>query len=115
MEIDCNLTEQGVCVIALNGRMHLKDLQEIESRLRALVAGRHAIVVDLSRLDSLFSMCLRTLLLCSQLVEIRGGRLVLLAPTDHIFAVLRASGVMSILNVYKDLSAAVAAVLIDSE
>ena len=111
MEIDCKITDDGVCIVALIGRMHLKDLQEIEVRLKGLVQGQQAVVVDLSRLDCLFSMCLRTLILCSQAVELRGGRLVLLATTENVLAVLRASGVSKLLNVFRELSDAEAAVI----
>jgi anti-anti-sigma factor len=111
MEIDCKITEEGVCIVALIGRMHLKDLQEIEARLKGLLQGQRSVVVDLSRLDCLFSMCLRTLILCSQSVELRGGRLVLLATTENILAVLRASGVIKMLHVFREQSEAEAAAL----
>lgn len=106
MEIGCDVTEQGVCVIALKGRMHLKDLQEMETTLRGYALGHRYVVVDLSGLDSIFSMCLRSLILCYQAVELRGGRFVLFAPTDSIQAVLRASGIEKIMPVLEDRSAA---------
>lgn len=112
MEIDCKSTEDGVCVIALKGRTSLQDLQEMETRLKALVVNRRSIIIDLSELDFMFSMCLRTLIICAQSVQLRNGRLAILAPTPKVLAVLRASGVMKLLPICKDMAEAEAAVLI---
>lgn len=109
MKIVSELTDRGVQIVSLTGRMSLADLQEIETRLKALVIDKPFVIIDLTHLNFLFSMCLRTLIICAQAAEARGDRLVLLAPTENILTVLKASGVSLLVPVYTHLSQAEAA------
>jgi len=106
MEIVSEFTERGVQIVSLKGRMSIGDLQEIETRLKALVSDKPFVIIDLTHLNSLFSMCLRTLVICAKDAELRGDRLVLLAPTENILTVLKASGVSLLVPVYVHLSQA---------
>ncbi len=114
MDFDCRSTDMGVCIIALKGRTSLQDLKEMEARLKSLVHNQRAVIIDLSHLDFLFSMCLRTLIICAQWVQLRNGRLVIFSPNENILAVLKASGVMKLLPVCSDMAEAEAAVLSNS-
>ncbi len=111
MEIESEVTDAKVLIVSLKGRMKLQDLQDIELRLKTLIKNHRAVIIDLSSLHFLFSMGLRTLILCAQSMQLKGGRLVLLAPTENVEAVLKASGTTMLIPVYWTRAEAEAAVL----
>ena len=92
MVIDTEVTGNEILIIKLQGRMQLEDLHGLEGKFRQLISGHRAVIIDLSGLEALFSMGLRALIMSAQIVEFRGGRLVLLAPGADVLAVLKASG-----------------------
>lgn len=102
MGIDTEVTSEGVLIIKLHGRMLLGDLQGLEGKFKKLVTGQQAVIVDLSALEVLFSMGIRTLIMSAQMVEMRGGKLVLLAPTADVLAVLKASGTTKLIPICND-------------
>ncbi len=110
MEIETEVIGNGILVIKLKGRMQLKDLQEIESRFRKHIKTKQSVIVDLSGLEVLFSMALRALIVCAQSVQLRGGRFALVAPTENILTVLKASGVTKLMHVCASRLEAVAVV-----
>ena len=102
MGIDTEVTSKGILVIQLHGRMLLKDLHSLESKFKKLISDHKAVIVDLSGLEVLFSMGIRTLIMSAQMVELRGGKLVLLTPTPDVLAVLKASGTTKLIPICKD-------------
>ena len=100
--IDTEVTSKGILIIKLRGRMLLGDLQGLEGKFKKLVTGQQAVIVDLSALEVLFSMGIRTLIMSAQMVEMRGGKLVLLAPTADVLAVLKASGTTKLIPICND-------------
>ena len=109
--IDTEVTSEGILIIKLHGRMLLGDLQELEGKFKKLISGQHAVIVDLSGLEVLFSMGIRTLIMSAQMVEMRGGKLVLLAPAADVLAVLKASGTAKLIPICKDREEAESIVL----
>ena len=112
MRIETEVTSKGALIIQLHGRMQLNDLQGMETRLKSLVRGHKAVIVDLSGLDVLFSMGLRALIMCAQLLDLKGGKLALMAPTENIMAVLQASGASQLIPICRDQAEAEAAVVL---
>ena len=102
MGIDTEVTSKGILVIRLHGRMLLKDLHGLEGKFKKLISDHKSVIVDLSGLEVLFSMGIRTLIVSAQMVELRGGKLVLLAPIPDVLAVLRASGTTKLIPICKD-------------
>ena len=100
--IDTEVTSEGILVIRLHGRMLLKDLHGLESKFKKLINDHKSVIVDLSGLEVLFSMWIRTLIVSAQMVELRGGKLVLLAPIPDVLAVLKASGTTKLIPICKD-------------
>jgi anti-anti-sigma factor len=90
--IDTEVTGNEILIIKLRGRMQLEDLHSLEGKFKQLISRHRAVIIDLSGLEALFSMGLRALIMSAQIVELRGGRLVLLAPGADVLAVLKASG-----------------------
>ena len=102
MSIEAEVTGKGILVIKLLGRMQLQELQGMEDTFKALIKGQNAVIVDMSGLVVLFSMGLRALLKSAQSLELKGGRMVLMAPTKDVLAVLKSSGVADLIPVCED-------------
>jgi anti-sigma B factor antagonist len=89
--------------IALDGRLDIQGAQAIDMKFTALTATRKAgIIVDLSRVDFLASIGIRTLLSNAKAAANRGGRMVLCSPQPLVREVLETSGVASLIPVYDD-------------
>ena len=114
VRIETEVTSKGALIIQLHGRMQLNDLQGMEDRFRALIKGHRGVIVDLSGLDVLFSMGLRALILCAQLLELKGGKLALMAPSENVMAVLRASGASQLIPICRDLEEAESVVVLST-
>jgi|APCry1669190156_1035279.scaffolds.fasta_scaffold51287_2 anti-sigma B factor antagonist len=106
MEIDTELTDNGTLVVVLNGRMSLTDLQDLEETLKSFVRPKHKIIFDLSGLEFIFSMGLRSLIICAQTAQLRGGKLVLVSSRPTISNVLKAGGISKLIPLYNNLDAA---------
>ena len=111
MSIESEVTSKGILVIKLLGRMQLQELQGMEDKFKTLIKGRNAVIVDLSDLVVLFSMGLRALIQSAQTLELKGGRMVLMAPTKDVLAVLKASGVSDLIPMCEDQEEAESVVL----
>jgi anti-anti-sigma factor len=94
--------------------MQLSDLQGIEDKFKALIDGHQAVIVDLSGLDGLFSMGLRALIMCAQLLDLKRGKLALMTPSDNVLAVLHASGVSQLIPICRDQEEAEAVVVLST-
>ncbi|MBX3655181.1 MAG: STAS domain-containing protein [Ramlibacter sp.] len=70
-----------------------------EALLALLDGGVQSLVMDLSQLDYVSSMGLRTLLIVAKAAKARGGSVVLRAPKPAILEVLTISGFDTILQV----------------
>lgn len=100
----------GVTKASLNGRLDIAGAQQIDLAFNVMVGSKRAIVVDLSKVDFIASMGLRTLIMGAKTVASKGGKMVLLAPSADVEKVLEDSGTTTILKIHADLADAVAAV-----
>lgn len=113
MELETEELGGGVTLIRLHGRMDMRGAQEIDLKFTALTTVKQgAYIADLSQVDFLASIGIRTLLVSAKGAQARGGRLVLLNPTPLVADVLQMSGITDILPVFNELDAARAAVTI---
>jgi anti-anti-sigma factor len=111
MNIDAEALDDGIWKINLSGRMDVKGTQEIDVKFSGMTAGqRNAIVVDMSGVDFLASIGIRSLLLNAKAVGLRGGKMVLLNPETSVAKVLQTAGIDTIVPIFNDLEAAKQAV-----
>ena len=81
MQIDHEHLDDRVLKINLSGRMDFAGSTEIHDRLAVLTAPpANAVIVDLSKVEIITSVGIRTLLLNAKALKTRGGRMVLLNP-----------------------------------
>ncbi len=94
--------------INLEGRMDIIGNQEIDLKFSGMTAApRKFIIVDLSGVDFLASIGIRTLLVSSKAVNNRGGKLVILNPDSNIEKVLLMAGINVLIPIFNDLESAI--------
>jgi anti-anti-sigma factor len=110
MKLETEELEGGVLKVSLSGRMDIVGTDAISVSLAALAAtDNRRVIIDLSGVDFLASIGVRAILQNARAHHLRGGVLVLLAPSPLVDEVLRAAGVPNVVPIVPDLSAARAA------
>lgn len=102
MNLTCNKIASGVALAELSGRMDMQGAMEIDSEFQNLIQSNHALIIDLSGVEFLASMGLRSLIIAAKSMHSRSGHLILLNPTVMVAQVLRASGTDSLIPVVGD-------------
>lgn len=111
MRIQGEQLDGDVYKISLEGRMDIIGTQEIDLKFTGMTAApRKSIIVDISGVDFLASIGIRTLLVNTKAVNNRGGKLVILNPDDNIEKILLMAGIDVLIPIFKDLESAIAAV-----
>ena len=111
MELHAEINTNGILVISLKGRMDIKGAMEIDLPFTARVRGQRAVIVDMSGVNFLASMGLRTIIMGAKSVKAAGGKMVLMGPDANVLEVLTASGTTTVIPVVSTLAEAEATVL----
>ncbi|MGD0155386.1 MAG: STAS domain-containing protein [Terracidiphilus sp.] len=99
----------GVTRIELDGRMDIAGAAAVDMKMNLITGSAKKLLIDLQKVTFLGSMGLSSIVFPSRAVLGRGGKVVLFGPNELVTSVLKTSGIDSILPVYHDLSAAMAA------
>ena len=110
MEMQVEELEGGVAHVVLRGRLDSAGVDAIYLPFTAVVGAKRAIVVDLSQVNFLTSLAIRMLVIGARTVTNKGGKLVLLSPSEWVSFVLDSAGIEQFIPVMFDRSAAIAAV-----
>ena len=109
MDIVSETLEDSITKIALTGRLDLQGNQEIEMKLTSLAATHKAgVIIDMSGVEFLASIGMRTLISNAKAQATRGGELVLCNLQPLVKDVISTSGVDSIIQIYENCDSAVA-------
>ena len=112
MELETEKRDGGITLVKLRGRMDVRGAQEIDLKFTAVTTvSQGAFIVDMSEVDFLASIGIRTLLVSAKAAHARGGRLVLYKPTALVAGTLDMAGIAAILPVFDDMDAASAAAI----
>jgi anti-sigma B factor antagonist len=97
-------------VFRLTGQMTLGTrLREIESKISEVANhGIHKLILDLSGIEFLDSAGLGVLMILYGNMKVRGGQFRLVAPTAKVLEVLKMTHTDSLLNIDRNLEAALA-------
>jgi anti-anti-sigma factor len=106
MEMRVEALDGGITRINLAGRMDYAGASEIDSGFMAVAGRDKFLLVDLSKVNFLASMGIRTLITAAKAVKERGGKMILFAPDMMVAKVLKTSGTEMLIPVYYDLSLA---------
>jgi anti-sigma B factor antagonist len=110
MEMIVEETDGGVTNVILRGRLDTAGADSIDLRFNAVAGAKRAVVVDLSNVNLLTSLGIRVLLLGARAVKSKGGKLVILSPDANVRAVLQAARTDTLIPIFDDRNAAIAAV-----
>ena len=109
MQISTEELSGEITRVALDGRLDIAGAAAIDLKMNLIAGGVRKLLIDLQNVSFLGSMGLRSIVLPARAVHSRGGKVVLFAPTEMVESVLKASGIDSLLPIYHDLAAALAA------
>lgn len=110
MSITIHELDGGVTRVVLAGRIDIKGAQEIDTPLSVIGGSRRALVIDLTEVEFLASIGLRSLVQCAKVVQLKGGKVVLLSPRPVVAEVIQFSGIDELIPIHDDADEAIAAV-----
>jgi anti-sigma B factor antagonist len=88
------------------GRWDVAGAMSIDLRMSTIAGSGRSVIIDMAQVTFLSSMGIRTIIMAAKAVSLRGARLVLLAPSDHVAAVLTSTGIDALVPICVDLEAA---------
>lgn len=98
MQLESELLDDQILKITLTGRLDIEGTQAIDMKFTALTATKKAgILVDMTQVEFLASIGMRTLVSCAKAAANRGGKLVLYRPQPLVKEVLNTSGLDSLI------------------
>ena len=110
MKIEAESLDGGIQKIVLAGRMDVQGSQEIDLKFTSFTANQTAVIVDMSGVDFLASIGIRSLLLSAKAVSSRGGKLVFLNPDANVTHILEMAGVDTLIPICRSLNDARSAI-----
>ncbi len=107
MEMHYSELDNGIILIQLGGKLDIFGTGEIETKFAGYCAGdKVRVIVDLSGVSFLASIGIRMLTITAKSIGSRGGKMVLLNPTDEVHGVLEITGIPAIIPIYSNLESA---------
>ena len=100
----------GVTLIEVRGRMDVAGALTADPVFADVAQNSDNLIVDLSGLDFLASLGIRTLVSACKTLHAKNGGMVVFAPQENVEQVLRASGIDTIIPIATDRAAAEAQV-----
>ncbi len=113
MPIEFQEISDGLRRIVITGRLDIPGTAEIETRLAAFSAASNLrVVLDLTGVNFLGSIGIRSIIINAKAVKQRGGRMVLMVGDNAAAAeTLESTGLGALIPILKDNAAAEAAAL----
>ena len=97
----------GVTRLILAGTMDIEGAMAVDKEFGEIAASRKKLAVDLSDVDFLASLGMRTLVFNAKAVMKNGGRMVLFGAQPGVEQALRTSGIDTIIPLASDFKSAV--------
>ena len=103
-------TEAGVTLVNLSGRIDIAGANEIDMPMSVIGGSKRAVVIDLSAVDFMASMGLRTIVFAAKSVKSKRGVAALVVPPGDVRNVIEFAGIDQIVPTFATLDEAVQAV-----
>jgi anti-anti-sigma factor len=103
--------DENVTKVVLSGRIDVAGASEIDMPMNLIAGSRRAVVIDLSAVEFMASMGLRSIVVSAKSIIGKRGKVVLLSPQPAVEEVITISGIDELIPIYHDEAAAVAAVI----
>ncbi len=110
MPIAIEELEGEVTRVVLSGRVDVAGAHEIDMPMAVVAGSRRAVVIDLTRVEFMASMGLRSLVVSAKSIVSKRGKVVLLGPQPQVEEVIVVSGIDELIPIHHDEAAAIAAV-----
>ena len=110
MAITIEDIDGGVTRVVLSGRLDISGVSAIDLPLSVVGGSRRAVVIDLSGVDFMASLGLRSIIVTAKAIINKRGEVVLVAPQPAVEDVLRTSGIDALIAIHRDEAEAIAAV-----
>lgn len=110
MPFEVHEASGDVARVVLTGRLDFASAQAIDGPLNAVAASNQFMVIDLSGVEFMASLGLRTLIKCAKTINRKQGRLALLSPRPIVAEIIQISGIEDIIPVFQSEAEALAAV-----
>jgi anti-sigma B factor antagonist len=110
MKLNVVHDDNGVTRVLLNGRLDIEGATAVDTKFSVVAGSANKVIVDMSNVDFLASLGMRTLVISAKSIASKGGRMVLLAPQPGVAKVLASSGVDTVIPVAADMDSAIALV-----
>jgi len=110
MPISIHDQDGGITRVVLSGRIDIAGAAEIDLPMSLVGGSKRSVIIDLSAVEFMASMGLRSLVITGKSILHKQGRVVLLAPTPSVEEVITTSGVDELLPIHHSEADAVAAV-----
>src|ERR1700722_13099536 len=94
--------EGGVTKVLLSGRLDIAGVSAIDLPLSVVGGSRRAVVIDLSGVEFMASLGLRSIIISSKAIISKRGKVVLLAPQPAVEKVITTSGIDQLIAIYRD-------------
>jgi anti-anti-sigma factor len=105
-------TEQldgGITKVVLDGSLDIAGAAAIDLRMNVIGGASKAVLVDMKQVTFIGSMGLRALVQPARAISKRGGKIAIFGPQELVEKVLTTSGIDTMIPIYHDYEAAVAA------
>ena len=109
MHISTEELAGGITKVALDGRLDIAGASEVDLKMNVVAGSARKLLIDLQHVSFMGSMGLGAIVRPARAVHSRGGKVVLFGPVQMVESVIKSSNIDSILPIYHDLAAALAA------
>lgn len=107
MEMQITSLENGIKQVKLTGRMDLKGTNEIDNSFTfGTSSSKTPVLVDMSEVEFLASIGMRTLLSNAKALQRRGSKMVLFKPTPLVREALTTAGFDELIPIIDDFDQA---------
>jgi anti-anti-sigma factor len=109
MEMQVEEIDGGITNVVLRGRFDTKGADSVDLPFSVIAGSKTAVLVDLSEVDFLASLGIRVLVTSAKAIGRKGGKLVIVAPEGNVLMVLQTAGMESLIPIFPERTAALAA------
>lgn len=99
MDVTVSDLNETIAKVVLAGKLDIQGAERVGLPLSTLSGSKTGIVVDMSAVSFIASIGIRHFVVAARQLARRGGRLVLLAPTDLVADVLSTADVLGLMDV----------------
>lgn len=108
MELQKTELDGGILLVTLTGSLDIAGAGVLDLPFSVISGSRDKVIVDLTAVDFLASIGVRTIIKTAKPIAQRGGRMVLVNPNEAVQKVLVSTGVDTLVPIVPDRDAAVA-------